>query len=264
MVTLQDVKNALGITGIYQDDTLQVYVDEVIAFLVDAGVPESNITNGIVARGVSDLWNYGGGDGKLSQYFMQRAIQLTKFKPSTNSGGGGKTKLIEKTITANGQYNPADDNADGYSIVTVNVPTGAKYSDGLSFYDYIGEGKSLAVTGIGECTDTDIVVPPTAESIYSDYDLIVNYIYSGLDTPNITSIVLPSSIAYIEEKGSCGGANTESITLRGKTPPILTDVSAFMKVPETCRWFVPAESLNAYKTATNWAAIADRIFPIQE
>lgn len=74
---LTDVKNALGITGDYLDDTLQVYVDEVVAFLTDAGVSSSLITSGIVARGVADLWNYGSADGKLSPYFMQRAAQLS-------------------------------------------------------------------------------------------------------------------------------------------------------------------------------------------
>lgn len=76
-VTLADVKNAIGITGNYQDATLQIYFDEVVNFLADAGVAETNITKGIVARGVSDLWNYGGAEGKLSQYFMQRAAQLS-------------------------------------------------------------------------------------------------------------------------------------------------------------------------------------------
>ena len=75
-VTLTDIKNALGITGNYQDATLQIYFDEVKAFLADAGVKEKNITAGIVARGVSDLWNYGGAEGKLSDYFYQRASQL--------------------------------------------------------------------------------------------------------------------------------------------------------------------------------------------
>lgn len=77
---LNDVKNALGITGDYQDDTIQLYIDEVIDFLVDAGVSQSNIKSGIVARGVSDLWNYGSGEGKLSQYFLQRAAQLSLKK----------------------------------------------------------------------------------------------------------------------------------------------------------------------------------------
>lgn len=74
---LDDVKNALGITGTYHDATLAEYIEEVTAFLVAAGVSEDSITSGIVARGVSDLWNYGAGGGQLSAYFMQRATQLS-------------------------------------------------------------------------------------------------------------------------------------------------------------------------------------------
>jgi hypothetical protein len=74
---LSKVKNALGITGDYQDNTIQVYIDEVVDYLCDAGVAETNITSGIVARGVSDLWNYGSAEGKLSTYFMERAAQLS-------------------------------------------------------------------------------------------------------------------------------------------------------------------------------------------
>ena len=76
-VTLTDVKNALGITGDYQDATLQVYFDEVVDFLKEAGVSEANISKGIVARGVSDLWSYGTSDGRLSTYFRQRATHLS-------------------------------------------------------------------------------------------------------------------------------------------------------------------------------------------
>ena len=82
---LEKVKNALGITGTYQDDTVSEYINEVIEFLLDAGVADANITSGIVARGVSDLWSYGSGNGKLSQYFMQRAAQLS-YKGGVSSG----------------------------------------------------------------------------------------------------------------------------------------------------------------------------------
>ena len=80
MVSLEAVKIALGITGDYQDGTLSVYMAEVTAFLVDAGVDEGSITSGLIARGVADLWNYGGAEGKLSEYFMQRAAQLAMKK----------------------------------------------------------------------------------------------------------------------------------------------------------------------------------------
>ena len=76
MALIDDVKNSLGITGDYQDNTITQYINEVKAFLVDSGVPESNQTSGVIARGVADLWNYGAGEGKLSEYFIMRASQL--------------------------------------------------------------------------------------------------------------------------------------------------------------------------------------------
>jgi hypothetical protein len=44
------------------------------------------------------------------------------------SGYGGSATLITKTITANGTYSAEDDDADGYSEVTVNVPSSAASS----------------------------------------------------------------------------------------------------------------------------------------
>lgn len=76
-IMLDRVKALLGITGNYQDNTINEYIIEVREFLADAGVPEQSTSVGLLARGVSDLWNYGAGDGKLSEYFMQRAAQLS-------------------------------------------------------------------------------------------------------------------------------------------------------------------------------------------
>ena len=80
MAVLDDVKNALGVTGDYQDNTLNQYITEVKEFLKDAGVPLANQTSGVIARGVADLWNYGAGEGKLSPYFIMRASQLALRK----------------------------------------------------------------------------------------------------------------------------------------------------------------------------------------
>ena len=77
---LEEVKKSLGVTGTFQDDILNNYITEVLEFLSDAGVPQGVLQSkaivGVVARGVSDLWNYGAGGASLSPYFMQRAIQL--------------------------------------------------------------------------------------------------------------------------------------------------------------------------------------------
>ena len=44
--------------------------------------------------------------------------QLAAMTP----GGGGSATLIEKTVIQNGIYKASDDEADGYSKVTVNIP----------------------------------------------------------------------------------------------------------------------------------------------
>ena len=78
---LSTVKSALGIGGSYHDATLTAYIDEVNQYMAAAGVPATVIgtaqTAGTVARGVADLWNYGGGAGALSPYFYERVIQLS-------------------------------------------------------------------------------------------------------------------------------------------------------------------------------------------
>lgn len=86
MSTLDTVKSMIGITGEYQDATIQAYIDEVKQYLIGAGVSENTVeastSAGLIARGVTDLWNYGAGDGQLSPYFKERAIQLALKKSS--------------------------------------------------------------------------------------------------------------------------------------------------------------------------------------
>lgn len=77
---LQSVKMALNITGTYQDNTLKMYINDVKYYMADAGVRgdiiNSEASVGVIARGVSDLWNYGNGSTTFSEYFYQRVIQL--------------------------------------------------------------------------------------------------------------------------------------------------------------------------------------------
>lgn len=81
---LAAVKNSLNISGTQFDTTLQLYIDEVKEYLKSAGVKNSaecdvlgsTLAVGCISRGVADLWNYGNGDTKLSEYFYQRAEQL--------------------------------------------------------------------------------------------------------------------------------------------------------------------------------------------
>ena len=92
---LKKVKVGLGITGEYQDEALQFYIDEVKEFMRQAGVDQSVIDGssavGVIMRGVADLWNYGSGSVKLSDYFVQRVIQLTKQEAEAGGGDNAQT-----------------------------------------------------------------------------------------------------------------------------------------------------------------------------
>ncbi len=102
---LENIKKMLGITGSYQDDILDGYAEEAIAYMVDAGIDEDTARGekavGVVARGVSDLWNYGSGEAHLSDYFRERVVQLSykvKNNPDPGDEEEGTLRLIV-TIT---------------------------------------------------------------------------------------------------------------------------------------------------------------------
>ena len=77
---LEQIKSNLGITGTFQDTTIEGYIEEVKQFMLDGGVSESVVNSdkaiGVITRGVADLWNYGSGGTSLSPYFFQRVTQL--------------------------------------------------------------------------------------------------------------------------------------------------------------------------------------------
>ena len=83
---LTKIKCGLGINTGYQDDTLQVYIDDVKAFMKSAGVKQSvidsSVSVGCILRGVADLWNYGSGSVGFSEYFKETVIQLSQMNES--------------------------------------------------------------------------------------------------------------------------------------------------------------------------------------
>lgn len=82
---LEKVKSALGLGGSdYQNDTLSLFIGEVLEEMIDAGVQrevaESEAAVGCIAIGVNDLWNYSSGGVRHSDYFHSRMTQLSLKK----------------------------------------------------------------------------------------------------------------------------------------------------------------------------------------
>lgn len=83
---IDEVILAIG-ASLHQKSILKIYVNDVIDFMVDAGIKKeiavSESCIGLVARGLLDVWNYGSGDTKLSPYFKEKVVQ--------KAIGGGNT-----------------------------------------------------------------------------------------------------------------------------------------------------------------------------
>lgn len=81
--------------------------------------------------------------------------------------------------------------------------------------------------------------------------------YAGL-----TSVTIPNSVTSIAGQSFVGNNHLTSITCLATTPPRI-ETSTFQGVPADCAIYVPAESVNAYKTANYWSAMAAYIQAIQ-
>lgn len=128
---------------------------------------------------------------------------------NAGSGGGGSSTLTTKTITVNGTYNASSDNADGYSSVIVNVPTGSTINNqnktvtpsesiqsitadsgytglgtvtvnGIPF-DYVG-------SGIDQLDSSDLTVSGATVTVPAGY-------YENGASKSVTTMTLPTAAA---------------------------------------------------------------------
>ena len=83
---------------------------------------------------------------------------------------------------------------------------------------------------------------------------------------NLTSVTIPNSVTSISENAFYDNNQLISITILAVTPPIMEKhyykfyINSYM---DNTKIYVPAQSVNAYKTAEGWKQYADKIFPIR-
>ena len=125
------------------------------------------------------------------------------WNKDTSSGGGSAT-LIEKSISVNGTYNASDDDADGYSSVSVSVPNTYTAEDEGKVVD---NGSLVAQTAMStEITANDtydttlynsvtVNVPQgggssasTKDVNFYDYDGTIVYSYTQAEFANLESM----------------------------------------------------------------------------
>lgn len=132
--------------------------------------------NGIVLEQGSSITSIGEG----AEYMMNSAGAWVR-----QGGGAPEPTLIEKTITENGEYDPADDDADGYSSVSVDV------EPNLTTKSITANGTYTAATDDADgYSEVTVNVPaPTPET----YEVNITY-----DVTNAGGGAVTSSKTYSE------------------------------------------------------------------
>lgn len=103
----------------------------------EADITVEYVKEGITPSGTKEISANGTYD--VTQY-AQAQVNVSAPAPA----------LVTKNITANGIYNATSDNADGYSSVTVNVPTGSQNSK-----CFVISLDSDGINGFNELTPAD-------------------------------------------------------------------------------------------------------------
>lgn len=79
-----------------------------------------------------------------------------------------------------------------------------------------------------------------------------------LSNTYLTSAIIPDNITSIGNSAFSGCSSLESVTVLSTAPPTL-GTSVFNSTSSNLVIYVPAESVDTYKAATNWSSYASKI-----
>lgn len=194
----------------------------------------------------------GGGDNLFSQYVEGgltelKAEYLTNISKIRTSAFKGVTILTTAIIPGNIKTISGSAFQDCTNLVNVVINEGVEELG-------IPDGDLAERTRIFSSTSIQSIIIPSS----------VNYIgiWCFYKCTKLQSVDISSGITKMEKSFS-GCTALQSVICRAITPPTI-DTSTFLDVPEDCAIYVPAESVEAYQSATNWSARASYIQAIVE
>lgn len=253
---------------------------------------ESSLSNLILVFVVADLTPLGMGLGiSLMKYHMDffdlNTESIKIYSKYSNYKQGLIADLSERIIYSAIQYNMPlyiDDTIDfiedgvfagwtnnNYPLVIPNsvVTIGTTYHDvdAVGAFGYwTNNDKQIMFSSnlkhIGSSTFTDwqsnnqpLVLPEGLETIGA-------YAFRNWIS-NTHPLIIPNGVISIGDWAFDGWEQVPYIIMESETPPTLEHYNAFDNQNDA-PIYVPQGSVDTYKNATNWSALANRIFPISE
>ena len=168
--------------------------------------------------------------------------QLAAMTP----GGGGSATLIEKTITENGVYKASDDQADGYSKVSVEVPDSGAYF-GIPVAKTFADSKYFDYEEFPntDYSSNDLVVPDAMKQL----SLVKSF--DNVSTPSSSETIL--TWGNCESKAYLYDSDTSAITMTGardyfRVLPTTPWAAAYIKNSNAALVCIPRQYSNGYQT----------------
>lgn len=81
---------------------------------------------------------------------------------------------------------------------------------------------------------------------------------------SLTNVTIPSSVTKIGDNSFGYCTSIKFYHIKPTSPPTISNMYVFYSIPDECPIYVPDNSIEAYKTASGWAELADHIKPESE
>ena len=192
---------------------------------------------------------------------LKTSIEAKGVTVSDSTLISGYAALVDEIQTGGGGGNEDLINLIERDITTLNIPSGTTK---------IGTYAFSWCSGLTSVTIPESVTSIDSSAFYFCYGLksvtignsvtsIGGNAFSGCS--GLTSVTIPESVTNIGNRAFSNCIGLTSVTIQATTPPTLSSTNAFDNT-NNCPIYVPAESVDAYKAATNWSSLADRISAI--
>ena len=156
---------------------------------------------------------------------------------SVNNNGIVYCNMLQKVYIGNNVTSIGDYAFAGcYSLTSITIPSSVTSIDSYAFR---------------YCTSlASITIPDSVTSIGS---------YAFSSCYPLASITIPDSVISIGNNAFRFWEGMKEYHFLSPTPPTLGGTDVFFNIPSDCVIYVPVGSAEAYKTATNWTVVADKI-----
>ena len=221
-------------------------------------------------------------DGKTRLYITIPANAVEGLPPPrskitvfVNSGSGCEIDFGDGSEVATA--NPGTGGAvheyknSGDYVISINGIDGSEFSIGYGQKTGCVIGSTNTSNSVYRCMLKKVITQSGAKlasyALYTCYALSRLILQTGTDSISsnacyscyaLSSVIIPENVKDIGDYAFAYCYGLKEVYLRPTTPPTIT-TTTFSSVPSDCVYYVPVGSLETYKAATNWAAIADQI-----